>query len=570
MDTCKQLQQTLIDLQSVEQLDRDQQEHLNSCSDCQEFCSNLEQIDNALGQLPEIDASDDLVARTLAAIEKEIATESEIESSSPLTKKHTPAMRPWANGLAASLVIFSLSCLLIQGQLQMPTGLLPEPNTKPDSDFIGVSSSNFYDITEIFIANPSDLAADTALIAEYRAIEQTTALGTERQAKATRMSYNFDASYMDALSASQPEEVGALMEEIEVIDIGGSFKKALDMNRFSNDESDAINGADFMPPQETIEGELVDTIGITNIRGTFKAELEPRSPALRSKPPMNNNTDVLIRTESKHSFQYRQQPAAAKPNFRARRDISKAKESHTAEKSDAVTVNAQSRSAGFNLYDTQPINPLASLQIAQKYLATSSSLEGLNYRQSSGYWANTYLPGDPEMRWLGMELQQSNLDTEFSQLLGKINRNTQPFDPPSSSALALYLQADKKAIEGQTRLKLQVGIQASERQSGQRADMNMAVVINLASIDKSQQQAKVRALLASLLTAKQPGDKFLLKIITTTKIFTLLPEEFRHGHIQVLLDQLFSSTGDTTMSEPRQMQLLNGLKQAKTMVAGYR
>jgi hypothetical protein len=173
---------------------------------------------------------------------------------------------------------------------------------------------------------------------------------------------------------------------------------------------------------------------------------------------------------------------------------------------------------------------------ARRFLAEIDSLQHPDFQPAEGYWANTYIPGDPLMRQLESRLQG---EPSF-HLVRQIRPNRQPFDPPQYSALALYVNADKASVSGPTRLKLQIGLQASLRQSGQRPAMNIGIVLDWRN--PVADMAVVRALLMALQQAKQPGDRFSLIITGKSGSVQVSADQFRFGPLQLALSQLSEKT----------------------------
>lgn len=187
-------------------------------------------------------------------------------------------------------------------------------------------------------------------------------------------------------------------------------------------------------------------------------------------------------------------------------------------------------------------------RVARRFLAELDSTDGLHFQQSSGYWANTYVPGDPTMRMLQARLRSWNrpwIDASAapaSDLEQAVRRIGQPFDIPKHSALAVYLDADKASIDGPTRMRLQVGIQGTQRQGGHRPAMNVALVLDLDDDLGAAENTNLRALVSALETSKQSGDRFALIVAGDPGGVVVAPEQFRHGPLQVAMNQLFAPT----------------------------
>ncbi len=181
-------------------------------------------------------------------------------------------------------------------------------------------------------------------------------------------------------------------------------------------------------------------------------------------------------------------------------------------------------------------------ETAEEFLRSLETLEGLRFQQARGYWLNTYIPGDAVMRLLGERLQAKGPGRMGNDLAPahSATPNTQPFDAPTNAAMALYLQADKRAISGPTRMRLQVGLRGAQRQ-GRRPAMNVGVVLNLGDAPTRNTLAPVRALLAALQDSRQPGDRFSLTAAGADGGLLVKPAEFRHGPLSVALKRLFGA-----------------------------
>ena len=175
-----------------------------------------------------------------------------------------------------------------------------------------------------------------------------------------------------------------------------------------------------------------------------------------------------------------------------------------------------------------------------------SSLDNIIFQYTSGYWANTYLPGDSSMRLLAARLKNNN----GVNIADAINQNIQPFDYPAHSALAIYLNTDMATIQGHrddnaTRMRIQIGIQASNRKGGHRSAMNIGLVFDLSN-KTTKYAASMKALLLAMLKSKRAGDNISVTIAGIPAGGMLIkPKNFHHGQIQVLLNTLFANEAST-------------------------
>jgi hypothetical protein len=117
----------------------------------------------------------------------------------------------------------------------------------------------------------------------------------------------------------------------------------------------------------------------------------------------------------------------------------------------------------------------------------------------------------------------------------------QPFDAPQDAALAAYLHADRSAVEGPTRMRVQVGLKGAERQGGHRPAMNVGLVVDGRSFAKDGTGPLIPALITALEQARQPGDRFSLTVAGPAGGLLVPPEQFRHGPLRVAIDRLFGA-----------------------------
>ena len=199
---------------------------------------------------------------------------------------------------------------------------------------------------------------------------------------------------------------------------------------------------------------------------------------------------------------------------------------------------------------SRPAHATGPRKAARRFLAEGERLTGLDFQSGSGYWANTYLPGDPAIRLLEARLQRwdrSALQPSLGdpRLEAAVRQNWQPFDVPENSGLAAYLHADKRAVSGPSRLRIQVGLQASLKRSGLRPDMNVGVVLDLRRPVDDATGAKLRALVTALARARQPGDRFSITVAGHPGGLLVAPEDFRYGPVRVAMQSLFTATSGT-------------------------
>lgn len=190
--------------------------------------------------------------------------------------------------------------------------------------------------------------------------------------------------------------------------------------------------------------------------------------------------------------------------------------------------------------DADGAKDAAARAAARQFLEQRRQLEELTFETPVGYWKNTHVPGDRSLRQLQARVE-STLGGEGPALHEASRRPARPFDPPTDAALALYLNADQAAVQGPTRLLVQVGLQGTERYSGQRPAMNVAMVLDLRGEITAEHGAVMRSLVEVLAKARQIDDRFQLIVTGRPGALIVEPGNFRHGPLTVALQRLFGS-----------------------------
>ena len=180
----------------------------------------------------------------------------------------------------------------------------------------------------------------------------------------------------------------------------------------------------------------------------------------------------------------------------------------------------------------------------QSLLDNRSLTKNVPFQEAAGYWANTYIPGDPAFNWLHhtIQKQQSEISKRgLANILGieeLVTQNDQPFDAPHAAALNVFLHADRAGVQGETRTLVQVGLKATDRRSGIRPKMNLVLVVNTSSDLSKQEREKIEALVHAFSAIKQSGDQFTLIMAGDNGGAIVEPENFRYGHLMVALKSL--------------------------------
>ena len=190
---------------------------------------------------------------------------------------------------------------------------------------------------------------------------------------------------------------------------------------------------------------------------------------------------------------------------------------------------------------------MLSPEPARAFLAERATTEGVAFQPATGYWANTYLPGDPALRLLRARLlawDRSPLQAQAGfplRLHDDAIPPSQPFDPPHSAGLAVYLHADRAALDKPSRMLVQVGLQGAPRSGASRPPVSLGLVLDLRGDVPADTAAGMRALAMAFSEAREVGDRFSLIVAGRSTGVAVGPDKFRHGPLAVALDTLLTS-----------------------------
>ena len=370
----------------------------------------------------------------------------------------------------------------------------------------------------------------------------------------------------------------AFKEEYELVN--GPFQKSPQRSAGHGDKPSSAEPADVFASNGQIADEAnrisggyagsdLDMVGREEIPGSRKGQL------------------AALPEEEKQRFDDRQQPAVQSPNATANtggknddparknegllskdklgelrsrsetRDDESMKESFYRDKESKKTREvdgelAQSRISEDNKTSNKRSAPKTSFKASPAtefsggldLSGFEQTTEQLHFQPADGYWTNTHVPGDPAIRLLKARLAQWDR-SGLPQLAGleqSVRPVSQPFDAPADNALALSVMSDANAVDGATRMRLQIGIRGIEHRRGQRPAMNMGLVIDLPADADDDTRIATRALLDAVLASKQPGDRFSL-VINGPEGLVVAPEDFRFGPLQLARQAIAGGTG---------------------------
>lgn len=170
------------------------------------------------------------------------------------------------------------------------------------------------------------------------------------------------------------------------------------------------------------------------------------------------------------------------------------------------------------------------------------ALAGLRFHPRTGAWANTYLPGDPAWRDLARTVTRAPEARRLSDAAA-------PFDArlrrPRRDALALTVRADRRQVDGASRVRMQVGIAAAAGRT-RRPTLRTVVVIDAREAD-AVPAAEVEAVLTALSQARSTGDQVGVIVAGESGGVLRAPAELRLGEARVLAREVHTD-GRAAMS----------------------
>ena len=566
---CASIQERLAD-EGVALMQRDAaiREHVAGCADCGPFLESLERLDAGMSALAPLAAPAELIARTAEAVAG--------KAKSATSGGPDAGSRKLATTLAASVILAAGFGLVesVQHELeqvervfakQIAGTLIGDGFGLLDDDRSATRSANAPAETQarpqsvMPESEPPKAAAEAERAMDSATIPMPSAPMVE-SAEEIRMLESAPQLYSPSYSNERHAPVAQLSKEQKKRDrqVAGKAKKRLksagDIVLDAN--LDALATAPIAAPAPAGAGTLGEAAQLRGnrvLKQTLAREFtdeksEADSPARAeaiSELVANKPSDA----EGRDDVAYRAQFAVS---GQARRE---------AGGKDKLENKVQSVIGGAFAEMTNP------RQVARHFLAQGETLTGHTFQSSSGYWANTYVPGDPAIRLLEARLQNWNRGALRASLGGAsletaVRQNRQPFDLPQNAALAVYLHADKRAVDGPSRLRVQVGLRASQKRSGLRPDMNVGVVLDLRQPLDDATGAKLRALVTALSAARQPGDRFSITVAGHPGGLLVAPAAFRHGPIQVAMQSLFAPRAEARKPA---LDLLAALRKASEM-----
>lgn len=174
----------------------------------------------------------------------------------------------------------------------------------------------------------------------------------------------------------------------------------------------------------------------------------------------------------------------------------------------------------------------------------------LTFIDPTGYWENTYVPGDPQFKYLQYQIAAQQYEAAYSEAVQGVLPYQQPFDSPTATALGIYVNSDVAYADDKQRLLLQVGLKGAAQKGGRRPPMNVAIVVDWNAQMNAIQKQHLKEWLFSLSQLKRLDDHFSLLLVAPHKTLILESEQFKQGPLSVYLDEIDATAAQRTIPAP--------------------
>ena len=474
-------------------------EHLEGCVECASFLKSLSAVEAELGALPAADVEDDVVAALLSREELKGRT-------------HVRRSRHWAMGLAAAAVIGFIAVRvsvhdqpeeLFLADLKQPRREaemarlrnLPRENGEGDNIDLETENGRFRELDSLGSLADKDAAVkfeDAPKKQDAQSVSpplpaSRAAAPREGKESVRRLDERKGGFDTPALSAD---------EEIPVV-VGGAVV-ARDNVLASRFDPDLLHKRRSIEKLVHVDPVLPEGAGWATTRGTVGLQIQIDRAGNVIDARVSSSIPSLDRVAIDAVMQWKYAPL--------RGDV---------EDTRSLDVLVE-----FDL-EEQERNEYAAVS----FLEARRTLEGLRFREARGYWANSYVPGDPKVRFIAARLAQAQLALSPHLLARPV---AQPFDAPSRGALSVSIHADRRSLREPDRLLVQVGLKATTSHGRRRPPMNVGIVL-----DRDGGHAlEMRALVEALQAMKAPGDRF--RLILPGRGEVVAPDAFRHAPVLAL------------------------------------
>lgn len=571
---CKEIREQLAEhgvcwLETVGEI----KEHIKTCSECEQFIQSLTEVEGLLAQMSEADVSDEVVGRILEKVRRQ-DLEPDKKMLSEGQRSWKLKVREWLGEFRIGLRTLEVSTML--GVISVVLyGSVTFLGREASISFSGIASpfestsgldqgsGDYRDLARSYSLGaatgperkrPEDKYAD-----KLGQVASLSPEGRVNEPIEAKVHGDYDTNRRGAVATGQTEADSE--EELQGIVEGMTAKLSDENEEFkqSKDLARHARGRDDLTKEKTAAMSEQDYLFYKNpdkqSAANTKEEEKPSEDGFRRSPIDDGHVTAKISRlvevdeslvgnksvtgKGERVFQEGELGWGVTSNAKPLSSVTKGGAEVAAHVVEAE--NAQERTVSRSKEDEEETTAV------EQFLAEREKLTGLQFKNPTGYWSNTYIPGDPVVRKLEMGLKGFNrsvLKERLTSDLGleqNVQPTNQPFDSPTDAALAVYLHADKPAIEKTSRLMLQVGIQGTERRSGNRPAMNVGLVLDLNGELPVSLASRFRTLVDAFREVKDVGDHFSLTVSGKPGGLMVPQENFAHGHLTLALNSLFAT-----------------------------
>jgi hypothetical protein len=478
-------------------------EHLAGCEACRAVADAFLEIDARLAQLPPIDASDALVHATITR-----ATQSGGDRPPGEVGSHSLLVA------AVAAIASALGALLV-APLTLSRWLFRAPRGKLVFGLGGAVAACFALVSTMTWTSSSEVERSATVITT------TTPQPTE------------EFGYFGSIGGNDgidDDRGGLTLEDESIVSLRGSTSRGMGWAPEAP-----------MPAQQALAES--DTAVLSGEHNSEGRDDITRQRTERAGESSEQVTLPLVPSTQDHNGRESDVPSSGRPH-RGELRLNVPEDRLAMEGDESNPYGASD--VGDLVQDISPARP-------SRWWAQSQSTEGLAFQPRDGWWANTYVPGDPALRILHTRLASASgvhlASIGLSPLA--LAETASPAAPtlaaPTDHAVSLGVHADVAAVDGPSRVRVEVALRAIDQAAGRRGALRIAVVIDARHALSTDEQAHIRALLASLGRARGARDRVIV-VAAGPRGGTLLPlGTLRHGELEVALRRLF---GEDVVSSP--------------------
>jgi hypothetical protein len=536
--TCETVRERLADETGSTEPDRALELHLSGCPDCRALAEALGDVDRELEALPPIDASSELVQRTIERIEAEpsatvLEARADERTAAPAAiAREEGRIEPRAGDAGRAKTPLELgSGSLLAAALAVTVAALTAIVTAPYVAVRAIAAwlGRVGQAREARAREERAVGArrgpwlEVAIVAGIAGVVGTATwqrFGNMIKGKIDGSTSTLDAmpsaeteggyrsrGWFDGEEEAEPIALAPPPEAVEPTSSAASVPSGFDQGgRFDDDGRD-------LAPRDLQQGllgqvngtELLVVDGVGGVADMPMQEGQHRLSLAQTFETTVTNEATDTTGEGERFGRLESTRAEGGRNLEDRRVVI----------DDAVRGELASLAYAGGEHAGRPARtPTSEINLRSSAWTDAHRTEGLSFYPRDGWWQSTYVPGDPAIRLVHARLAASQLVLPGTARTGlalaeEVSPIAPPLDAPRDRALAVGAFADTAAIEGPTRVRVEVALRSIAQAAGRRGPLRVAVVLDADSLD-ADAQARVRALVMSLSRATTSRDRVAL------------------------------------------------------------